>query len=298
MRPNLERMIRLPKIQPKNLLLDLLYDVAGSLVFSLGLYTFAREGGFATGGFSGLGLMLNHLTGLPIGTLTFLLNIPLIILSYRTLGRWFLLRTLKTMVIQTLILDLVMPLFPTYSGNPLIAALFTGVLMGAGLAIIYMRGSSTGGSDFLILSLHKILPHMSVGQFSLMIDCAILLLGAAVYGNIDAVLYGLISTFACSQAMDRVLYGAGSGKMAIIITGDGMETGRAISDSIDRGSTLIKAVGTYSGDGRDMLLCACSKNQIFKVRAAAHAVDPQALVMITEVDEVYGEGFKPHEQKN
>lgn len=102
----------------QNLMLDLVYDVVGSLIFGLGLYTFAREGGFATGGFSGLGLMLNHLTGLPIGMLTLLLNIPLIILSYRTLGRFFLLKTLKTMIIQTLILDLVMPLFPTYRGNP------------------------------------------------------------------------------------------------------------------------------------------------------------------------------------
>ena len=281
----------------QNLMLDLVYDVVGSLIFGLGLYTFAREGGFATGGFSGLGLMLNHLTGLPIGMLTLLLNIPLIILSYRTLGRFFLLKTLKTMIIQTLILDLVMPLFPTYRGNPLIAALFTGVLMGAGLGIIYMRGSSTGGSDFLILSLHKVLPHLSVGQFSLMIDFVILILGALVYGNIDAALYGLISTFACSQVMDRVLYGAGSGKMAIIITNHGMETAQAISDEIERGSTLIKAIGTYSGDGRDMLLCACSKNQIFKVRAAAHKVDERAMVMITEVDEVYGEGFKPPEEK-
>lgn len=281
----------------QNLMLDLVYDVVGSLIFGLGLYTFAREGGFATGGFSGLGLMLNHLTGLPIGMLTLLLNIPLIILSYRTLGRFFLLKTLKTMIIQTLILDLVMPLFPTYRGNPLIAALFTGVLMGAGLGIIYMRGSSTGGSDFLILSLHKVLPHLSVGQFSLMIDFVILILGALVYGNIDAALYGLISTFACSQVMDRVLYGAGSGKMAIIITDHGMETAQAISDEIERGSTLIKAIGTYSGDGRDMLLCACSKNQIFKVRAAAHKVDERAMVMITEVDEVYGEGFKSPEEK-
>ena len=281
----------------QNLMLDLVYDVVGSLIFGLGLYTFAREGGFATGGFSGLGLMLNHLTSLPIGMLTLLLNIPLIILSYRTLGRFFLLKTLKTMIIQTLILDLVMPLFPTYRGNPLIAALFTGVLMGAGLGIIYMRGSSTGGSDFLILSLHKVLPHLSVGQFSLMIDFVILILGALVYGNIDAALYGLISTFACSQVMDRVLYGAGSGKMAIIITNHGMETAQAISDEIERGSTLIKAIGTYSGDGRDMLLCACSKNQIFKVRAAAHKVDERAMVMITEVDEVYGEGFKSPEEK-
>ena len=130
-----------------------------------------------------------------------------------------------------------------------------------------------------------------------MIDFVILILGALVYGNIDAALYGLISTFACSQVMDRVLYGAGSGKMAIIITNHGMETAQAISDEIERGSTLIKAIGTYSGDGRDMLLCACSKNQIFKVRAAAHKVDERAMVMITEVDEVYGEGFKSPEEK-
>ena len=85
--------------------------------------------------------------------------------------------------------------------------------------------------------------------------------------------------------------------MAIIITNHGMETAQAISDEIERGSTLIKAIGTYSGDGRDMLLCACSKNQIFKVRAAAHKVDERAMVMITEVDEVYGEGFKSPEEK-
>ena len=201
------------------------------------------------------------------------------------------------MVIQTLILDLVMPLFPVYRGNQLLAALFTGVLMGAGLVLVYMRGSSTGGSDFLTLSLHKVMPHISVGQFSLMIDSLILLAGAFAYGNIDAALYGLISTFACSQVMDRVLYGAGSGKMALIITDRGMEAAKAISDETDRGSTLVRSIGTFSGSERDLLICACSKSQIFKVRSAAHAVDDDALVMITEVDEVYGEGFKPPEVK-
>ena len=281
----------------RELLIDLLYDVVGSVVYGVGIYLFASQGGFATGGFSGLGLMVNHLTGLPIGTLTLVFNIPVIILSYKTLGTVVLAKSRKTMVIQTLILDLVMPLFPVYRGNQLLAALFTGVLMGAGLVLVYMRGSSTGGSEFLTLSLHKVLPHISVGQFSLMIDSLILLAGAFAYGNIDAALYGLISTFACSQVMDRVLYGAGSGKMALIITDKGMEAARAISDETDRGSTLVRSIGTFSGTERDLLICACSKSQIFKVRSAAHAVDDDALVMITEVDEVYGEGFKPPEVK-
>lgn len=282
--------------QLKEILLDVAYDIIGSILFSIGIYTFARGGGFSTGGFSGIGLMVNHLTGFPIGTLTLLLNIPVIFISYKMLGRTFLLKSLKTMVIQTIILDGVLPLFPVYSGSQMLAALFTGVLTGAGLVLIYMRGSSTGGTDFLILSLRKVLPHLSIGQFSMLIDGCILLLAGIVYGNIDAMLYGLVATFACTQVIDKVMYGAGSGKLALIITENGMQTANAISKEIDRGSTLVKSIGTFSGTQRDLLLCACSRSQIFKVRGLAHETDENALVMITEVDEVYGEGFKPHEE--
>lgn len=279
------------------LLVDLVYDFISSLLYGVGIYTFASRGGFATGGFSGLALMVNHLTALPIGALTLLLNIPVLLLSYHTLGRIFLAKSIKTMVVQTLVIDLLMPLLPYYRGSELLAALFAGVFMGVGLVLVYIRGSSTGGSDFLTLSLHKSAPHITVGQFSLLIDGLILSAGVFVYKNIDAALYGLISTFACSQIVDRILYGAGSGKMALIITTRGMEIADAISRETERGSTLVKAVGTFSGTEKDMLVCACSKGQIFKVRSAAHAIDGGALVMIAELDEVYGEGFKTPERE-
>jgi len=276
-----------------SILLDLLYDVIGSTLFSIGIYTFAKSSGFATGGFSGLGLILNYITGLPIGIITFLLNIPVIILSYRMLGKRFLVKSIRTMIIQTIILDMVLPKFPAYTGNQLLASIFCGVFVGAGMVLIFMRGSSTGGSDFLVLSLRKLLPHMSIGQFNLLLDGVVLALGGVVYGNIDAMLYGLISTYACAQVIDRVMYGAGSGKLAFIVTRDGMETAGQISKVLGRGSTLVKAIGTFSGAPHDLLLCACSRNQIFRVRSLAHQVDRDALVMISEVDEVYGEGFKP-----
>ena len=277
----------------QSILLDLLYDVIGSILFSIGIYTFAKSSGFATGGFSGLGLILNYITGLPIGIITFLLNIPVIILSYRMLGKRFLVKSIRTMIIQTIILDMVLPKFPAYTGNQLLASIFCGVFVGAGMVLIFMRGSSTGGSDFLVLSLRKLLPHMSIGQFNLLLDGVVLALGGVVYGNIDAMLYGLISTYACAQVIDRVMYGAGSGKLAFIVTRDGMETAGQISKVLGRGSTLVKAIGTFSGAPHDLLLCACSRNQIFRVRSLAHQVDRDALVMISEVDEVYGEGFKP-----
>ena len=272
---------------------DLLYYCAGSILYALGIYTFALHAQFAPGGISGLAILIHYFTGWKIGLLTLALNIPLIFLSAKIVGMNFLLKSITAMVVSTIFLDFVFPLFPLYTGNPLMAAMFTGVLVGAGLALIYMRGSSTGGSDFIIMAVKKVRPHFSVGQLSLAFDGIIILLGGLVFKNIDSVLYGIIASFAGTIMMDNILYGAGSGKLAIIITDHGKAIADAISVEVDRGSTLVKATGSYTGTGRDMLLCACAKSQIYKVRTAAHAIDPNSMVMITEASEVFGEGFAP-----
>lgn len=279
----------------KTLAVDLVYDVIGNILFSVGVYTFAKSAEFAPGGVSGIALILNHLWGLPIGTMTLLINIPIILVSYKVLGRKFLLRSFKTMVISTIILDLVFPMTPVYVGNAFLAAIFSGVFMGAGLALIYMRGSSTGGTDFLIATIKKLKPHFSMGQATLMTDLVVIVLGGFIFGNIDAVLYGVVSTYASSVVIDKIMYGAGSGKLAIIITTDGFATARRIDEETTRGATLIRAIGTYSGAERHLILCACSNAELYKVRDAAQDVDPSAFVMITEASEVFGEGFKVSE---
>ena len=279
----------------KTFAVDTVYDVVGSILFAIGVYTFAKSADFAPGGVSGLALICNYLWDLPIGTMTLIINIPIIIISYKVVGRKFLLKSFKTMVISTLFLDLVFPLTPLYTGNSFLAAIFSGVFMGAGLALIYMRGSSTGGTDFLIVTIKKLKPHFSMGQVTLMTDLVVIVLGGFVFGNIDAVLYGVISTYAASVIIDKIIYGAGSGKLAIIITTDGYATAKKIDEETGRGATLIKAIGTYSGIERHLILCACGKAEIFKVRNAAHAVGPNAFVMITEASEVFGEGFTPPE---
>lgn len=281
------------KSKLKIFLIDTLYYIAGSILYGLALQTFAVNAQFAPGGVSGLSIILNHYTGWPIGVATLLLNIPIIIFSWRTLGHRFLLKSIWAMLVNAFFLDVVFPLLPAYHGNPLLASMFTGVLLGAGLAVIYMRGSSTGGSDFIIMSVKKIRPHYSVGQISLAFDAGVILAGGLVFGNVDAVLYGIITSFACTMTMDNVLYGAGSSKLAIIITNHGQQIAQAISTEVDRGSTLVAATGTYTGASRDMLYCACSKAEIYKVRTAARSVDPDALIMVTEASEVIGEGFVP-----
>ena len=202
----------------KTFAVDTVYDVVGSILFAIGVYTFAKSADFAPGGVSGLALICNYLWDLPIGTMTLIINIPIIIISYKVVGRKFLLKSFKTMVISTLFLDLVFPLTPLYTGNSFLAAIFSGVFMGAGLALIYMRGSSTGGTDFLIVTIKKLKPHFSMGQVTLMTDLVVIVLGGFVFGNIDAVLYGVISTYAASVIIDKIIYGAGSGKLATCLS--------------------------------------------------------------------------------
>ena len=277
------------------LLKDIACDLAGSLLYGVGVYTFALKGEFAPGGVSGLALIINALWGLPVGTVSLLLNLPIVALTFSTLGRRFFLKSLRTMVISTLIIDFVLPLFPVYEGSRLLAAGFSGVLMGAGLSLIYMRGSSTGGADFLIHAAKRKAPHISFGNLSLAIDAAVILLGIPAFGDIDAALYGMVSAFALTIVMDKIIYGAGSGKLVLVITNEGQAVSRAIDAAVERGSTLVDVTGSYSGLARRMVMCACSNNEVFKVRTAAHRVDPGALVMICEASEVFGEGFRAPE---
>ena len=275
----------------KNLALDLGADVIGSILFAAGIYTFARAGEFAPGGISGLALIINHLWGLPIGITSLALNAPIILFSFRLLGHRFFLKSIRTMIMNTIFVDFIFTHIPVYKGDRLTAALFAGALLGAGLAVIYMRGSSTGGADFLIMSVKKLRPHLSLGQVTMVLDLLIILLGWPVFGDMDSVLYGIVAAFATSLIIDKVMYGMGAGKLVQIITNDGPAVANAISESTERGSTLIRAVGSYTGQDRDVLLCACSKSEAYKVRAAAHRVDPKCFVMITETSEVFGEGF-------
>lgn len=276
----------------KQIVLDLIYDIAGSILYAAGIYTFAGNGGFAPGGVSGLALIMNNLWGLPVGTVTLLLNIPLVMISYKTVGKRLLIKSGVTMVISTLFLDLIFPLFPMYSGNRMMAALCSGVFLGAGMALFYIRGSSSGGIDFLTLTIKKKKPHMTIGVITMIIDLTVILLGVPVFGDVDSVLYGLLATFVCTVVIDKILYGIGAGTLAVIVTGKGKETARRIAETVDRGVTSLNAVGAYTGQDRDVLLCACSKAEAYMVRAAVREADEQAFIMFTETSEVFGEGFK------
>lgn len=279
------------KFKPKVLFWDLLYDIAGSILYAAGIYTFARNAGFAPGGVSGLALILNYLVGLPVGTVTLLFNIPLVLISYKAVGKQLLIKSAKTMVISSLFLDVIFPFVPMYDGNRLMASIYSGVFMGAGMALFYIRGSSSGGIDFLALTIKKKKPHMTIGVITLLIDLVVILLGWPVFGDVDSALYGIASTGVSTIVIDKILYGIGAGTLAVIVTGKGREVAARIGETARRGVTLIQARGGYTGTDRDVLLCACSKAEAYLVKNAVIETDEEAFLMFTETSEVFGEGF-------
>ena len=265
--------------------------MAGSLLIALGIYNFAVAAQFPMTGFSGLSIILYRLAGIPIGMSTMLLNIPVALLCYKLLGRGFFLRSLRCMVISSLIIDWVAPLLPVYQGSRMLAAICTGVLAGLGYAIIYMRNSSTGGTDFIIMSVKALRPHLSLGKIAFLSDVGIVLLGGYLFRDVDGIIYGLIINYLLAVVVDKVMYGVSAGKLAMIVTEDGRQIADAIEGCCGRGSTIWRAAGGYQGAEKQVVLCACNNKQMYQVQKAVKEQDPHSFLVILESNEVLGEGF-------
>ena len=213
-------------------------DIIGGILIAISVKVFATAANFAPGGVNGLSLILNYLFGLPIGIISLIINIPIIVVSYKYLGKSFLLRSLKTMAIGALIMDTVGQLFPVYTGNQLMAAIFTGAIGGVGYALIYMQGSSTGGSDFFIWMIKKLFPQYSIGLIIQLSNGLVICLGVIAFKNIDAVLYGVISTVVSSMVIDKIMNGVSSGKVLFIVSNKTKEIAFGINQCVQRGSTF------------------------------------------------------------
>ncbi|MBE5985834.1 MAG: YitT family protein [Paenibacillaceae bacterium] len=281
------------KYSPKELGIDLLCDLVGALLFNVGIYNFAVNAQFAPVGVSGIALILRYLFGLPMGITSIVLNIPIILVSYKLLGRGFLLRSMKSMLIFALVLDYVVPMFPAYQGNPLYASACTGIFSGLGLTLVYLRNGSTGGTDFLVMAIRKIFPHLTIGKISLVVDAVVIIAGGLVFRNVDAVILGLVSSIVTTMVIDKIMYGLGAGKLVFVVTSQEDEVACKIEEATGRGCTFLKGQGSFTKDEKNVVMCACNNSQVVSIRRAIHETDKDAFLIITDSNEVYGEGFKP-----
>lgn len=276
------------KSKGKELAMDLVADVVGNMLIAIGVYNFAANSGFPVAGISGIALIFYHLFGLPIGVMTVVLNIPIVLLCYKLLGKEFLFKSLKTMIIAWPLMDIVAPMLPVYSGDRMLSAICVGVFSGLGYAMIYLRNSSTGGADFIIMSIRAIKPHLSIGKIAFATDVVIVGLGGYLFGDTDSVIYGMILTYILSTVVDKVMYGIDAGKMTLVVTDHSKEVAEKIDEMTERGCTFLRGVGSYSGEEKMVVMCACSNKEMHKVHKAVKEVDNRAFVITMESNEVRG----------
>lgn len=285
------------KIDYKRIGIDILFDIIGSLLLAIGIYSFSQPANIAPGGVSGISLMLNYLWNFPLGLSNFILNIPLLILAWKYMGKSFTLKTLRTIVISTILLDFVVVKYiPTFSGDRLMSSLFSGVFMGAGLALVFIRGSTTGGVDIVSYLLQLRFPHMQIGRALLLVDCVILVASIIVFKDIESALFGLVSLYVQTKIIDGVLYGLDKGSMITVISKHNEKIADRILNELDRGATLLQGYGAYSKAEMKVLLCVVRRAQFTPVKNIVHQVDPNAFLVVHEVGEIWGEGFKEVEQ--
>ena len=262
-------------------------------MMALGVQVFTAPNFIVGGGLSGIASVLFNVFGWPIGVVTFSLNLPLLLIGWRRLGRRFLVSTLRMVAYLSLMTDGVFARIPPYRGEPLLAALFGGVLVGAGLGLILMRGSSTGGTDIIVKLIQMRKPYLSLGRIVLATDLAVVLLAAVVYRNIETILYGAVMIYASTEMIDGLIDRADARKLAIIVTGRGNETARTLMGELRRGVTVLPATGAYTGEARSVLLCVVEIRQLFELKRLVGRIDPAAFVVVANAAETLGAGFKP-----
>ena len=278
----------------KDLLIDILMDALSGLCIGIALYNFAADAKFPLTGLTGIAMIFYQYWGWKIGIATIIMNIPLIIWAYKVLGKKFLLRTFKTMAIGTVMMDFVAPLIPRIEiSNLLLNAMITGVFTGLGYALVYMRNSSTGGADFIMMIIKAKQPHMSLGRIFFIVDVFIIIVDTIAYAHsFEMLCYGFVISYIGSLVVDKIMISADSGMMCMIVTNKAEAIADAIDKAVERGTTIFTAKGGYRGDERQVLMCACSDKQMFQVNRVAKKIDVDAFIVIMESKAVYGEGFK------
>ena len=264
----------------------------GCFISAAGIYSFAVAAEVPVTGVAGICAILYRLFGIPMGLSNVLINIPIILCTYKLLGRSFFIRSVYCMVLFAIFTDYLLPLMPVYQGDRLLATICGGVVGGIGDALIYMNNSSTGGLDFITMGIKARHPHLPFGNITFAAALAVILLNGAVFQDVDSIIYGIMFNFIVSAVINKMMFGFSSSMLAMIVTDDGKAACAEIDRVADRGSTILQGHGGYGGQPKDVVLCACSNKQLYEIEHAVQAIDPGCFIIMLQSNEVHGEGFR------
>jgi len=277
----------LPKLRPW------LVITVGSILASGGYVVFILPMNMVEGGVTGIGIIAQHLTGLPIvGSTSLVITAVVFVIATRILGKSFGAKSIYATILMNLLIDAFMILkIPKVTDDILLAAFYGGAVVGLGLGLIYHSGASTGGSDATAQILWK-LKRIPIGHTLIAVDVVVLGAATAIFIPLEQIMYSMIFIYVEIKVIDMVLNGIRANQRVMIVTDYPEEMKLALFNSLSRGLTLFKGIGGYSGSERYMLTTVLPKKNVPEVRRIVAAIDEKAFVIIQDIHQVYGEGFE------
>ena len=270
----------------------IIYFLLANGCYAFAIQLFLAGNNIAAGGFSGIAIVLSSFLPVSIGTFVFLLNIPFILLAFFIKGPRYTLLTLCGSTVYALILDAI-SFLPTVTHNKLVAAVFGGLIYGGGAVLFLKSGASNGGTDLVARLLLIKFRSMSVGKMFLIVDGSVVLFAMLMFRDIEAGLYAIITIYVCGMVNDRILNGFDKANMCYIISEkDPVALSDAIQKEIHRGVTLQRGVGMYQGYERNILMTVVRPRETYHLKEVVQGLDEKAFVVMAEVNEVLGRGFK------
>ncbi|HEX7057267.1 MAG TPA: YitT family protein [Bacilli bacterium] len=263
--------------------------LVGAALVSVGLEIFLVPNNIIDGGITGISIILNHFTHIPLGIFLTFLNLPFMFLGYRQIGKTFALSTLFAIVMMSIGTTLLIPVQPL-TDDSLLNAVFGGVILGIGVGMVIRSGGSMDGTEIVAILLNKKTP-FSVGEVIMFLNIFILGSAGFVFGW-DHAMYSLIAYYIAFKMIDLTIEGFDQSKAVWIISGKTKEVGDALLDRLGRGVTYLNGEGGYSGNDKQVIFCVITRIEEAKLKAIVDDIDPDAFLAVGNIHDVRGGRFK------
>lgn len=273
------------------LVYEWLVITVGSALYAAGFQFFLYHNAIPTGGVTGLAMILNYLTDLPVGVMTIVMNVPIFLVAWKVIGLRFIIASLGGMALSSVFVDLFALLPVNATTDPMLACLFAGAIKGLGLGLVCSVGATTGGVDIVAKLLRRRYQNIRFGTLILALDLVIIAVFAVIFERYDRGMYGAVAMFISSKVVDFVLYGATTSKLCYIISDENERVREAIVTKLHRGVTMVKGIGAYSGMEKQVLLCVVKRQEAMELRRLVRESDEKAFLIISDAHDVYGKGF-------
>lgn len=279
------------KLLIKKYIIEILQLAFGSIIMAIGISQFLLPNKLSSGGFSGLATIPYYLFDWSMGITILILNIPCFIIAFIRIGKEFFFKSLLGTILLSFFIDF-FGNYPSLTHDRILGCIYGGIIIGVGTAIILKVSGSTGGSDLVSVIIKSFKPGLSTSNLIVIFDIVVITLNMIVFKELEIGLYSAIAIFIMGKMIDIIFEGIGFSKMIFIVSDKYEKISKEIGKSIERGTTGIYSKGMYTDKDRMMIMCIASRGEVIKIRQIANKMDKTSFIVISNVREVFGKGFK------